>query len=109
MSSFWCRDPANHIVNLPLSVQARLRNIAREALKLFEYKVLKSLDDCLSQHTQPQPQEKMAIWASLWQLILMYRDLLTAFKAQITRINRASEESDYDGESSGGGKMVTVY
>ncbi|UNI14947.1 hypothetical protein JDV02_001524 [Purpureocillium takamizusanense] len=85
MPSFWCRDPANHIVTLPLSVQARLRKIAREALKLLEYKVLKSLDDCLGQHSQPQPQERMAIWACLWQLILMYRDLMGAFKAQIAR------------------------
>jgi len=85
MSSFWCRDPANHIVTLPLSVQARLRKIAREALKLLEYKVLKSLDDCLGQHSQPQPQERMAIWACLWQLILMYRDLMGAFKSQIVR------------------------
>ncbi|POR31777.1 Uncharacterized protein TPAR_08018 [Tolypocladium paradoxum] len=99
MSSFWCRDPANHIVNLPLSVQARLRNIAREALKLFEYKVLKGLDECLGQHAQPQPQERMAIWASLWQLILMYRDLLTAFKAQITRNTRDGNESRHDVES----------
>ena len=87
MSSFWCRDPANHIVTLPLSVQARLRNIARQALKLLEHKVLKSLDDCLSQSTQPQPREKMAIWACLWQLILMYRDLLAAFRSQAARAN----------------------
>ncbi|KYK58617.1 hypothetical protein DCS_05634 [Drechmeria coniospora] len=84
MSSFWCRDPANHVVSLPLSVQARLRSIAREALKLLEYKVMKTLDDFLDQQTQPKPPEKVAIWASLWQLILMYRQLLAAFQAQVS-------------------------
>ncbi|PHH59082.1 hypothetical protein CDD82_2565 [Ophiocordyceps australis] len=63
-SSFWCRDPANKITKLPLSVQARLRKIAREALKYLEFELLKSLDDCLSQHAQPQSQDKIALWAS---------------------------------------------
>lgn len=70
------------MANLPLSVQARLRSIARGALKSYEYKVLKALDECLGQHSQPKPSERMAIWASLWQLILMYRDLLKAFVAK---------------------------
>ncbi|KAF4581072.1 hypothetical protein GQ602_007209 [Ophiocordyceps camponoti-floridani] len=81
-SSFSCRDPTNKMANLPLSVQARLRSIARGALKSYEYKVLKALDECLGQHSQPKPSERMAIWASLWQLILMYRDLLKAFVAK---------------------------
>ncbi|RDA84792.1 hypothetical protein CP532_6538 [Ophiocordyceps camponoti-leonardi (nom. inval.)] len=84
-SSFSCRDPTNKMANLPLSVQARLRNIAREALKSFEYKVLRALDDCLGQHAQPKSSEKMAVWASLWQLILMYRDLLNAFEVRSSR------------------------
>lgn len=97
MPSFWCRDPTNRIANLPLSVQARLRNIAREALKSLEYKVLKSLDECLGQHSQPRPDEKMAVWASLWQLILMYRDLLTACKAKVARLTREGDEDVHDG------------
>lgn len=97
-SSFWCRDPTNRIANLPLSVQARLRNIAREALKSLEYRVLKGLDECLGQHAQPQPAEKMAVWACLWQIILMYRDILTACKAKITRLTRVGGEDAHDGK-----------
>ncbi|KAF4512444.1 hypothetical protein G6O67_001583 [Ophiocordyceps sinensis] len=96
MSSFSCRDPTNRIANLPLSVQARLRKIAREALKSLEYRVLKSLDECLGQHAQPQPAEKMAVWTCLWQLILMYRDLLTACKAKITRLDNEGGEDAHD-------------
>ncbi|KJZ73575.1 hypothetical protein HIM_07131 [Hirsutella minnesotensis 3608] len=98
-SSFWCRDPANNVAVLPLSVQARLRNIAREALKSLEYKVLKSLDECLGQHAQPHSPERMAVWACLWQLILIYRDLLAAYKTKIARLTRDGGGHDYPVES----------
>ncbi|KAF7562176.1 hypothetical protein G7046_g1963 [Stylonectria norvegica] len=91
--SFWCRDPTNKLVNLPLSVQAELRLIARKALESLEHDVLKHLDDCLAQQGPLKPQEKMAIWASMWQLILMYRDLLAAFKIHISRIQGVSNET----------------
>lgn len=102
MSSFSCRDPVNNMAKLPLSVQARLRNIAREALKSLEYDVLKSLDECLSQYAQQRPQDKVAIWASLWQLILMYRDLLTAFRAKVTALTRDDGQTEPAGELSAG-------
>ncbi|PHH68411.1 hypothetical protein CDD83_6120 [Cordyceps sp. RAO-2017] len=98
MSSFSCRDPTNRMANLPLSVQARLRNIAREALKSLEYRVLKALDECLGQHTQPQPPERMAVWASLWRLMLMYRDLLIAFEAKVELLTRRGGGADQAGE-----------
>ncbi|PFH59360.1 hypothetical protein XA68_12468 [Ophiocordyceps unilateralis] len=92
-SSFSCRDPTNKMANLPLSVQARLRNIARKALKSYEYEVLKALDDCLGQHAQQKPSDRMAVWASLWQLILMYRDLLNAFEAKAGNLAAFDAES----------------
>ncbi|CAM1506803.1 Fc.00g064440.m01.CDS01 [Cosmosporella sp. VM-42] len=91
--SFWCRDPSNKLVSLPLSVQAELRLIAREALKSLEHDVLKHLDDCLAQQGPVKTQEKMAIWASMWQLILIYRDLLTAFKGYISRLQGTVPDS----------------
>lgn len=98
--SFWCRDPANKLVNLPLSVQAELRHIARKALESLEHDVLKQLDDCLAQQGPLRPQEKMAIWASMWQLILMYRDLLAALKVHISRIQGAGNDPTIGNESS---------
>lgn len=76
--SFWCRDPKNRIVSLPISAQAQLRNIARSALNGIEHDVLKKLDDCLTQHGAPKAEERMAIWACLWQLMLMYREVVGA-------------------------------
>lgn len=91
-ASFWCRDPANNIVTLPLSVQAQLRKIARKGLDSLEHDVLKELDDCLTQQGPSKPQERMAIWASMWQLILMYGDLLSSFKTHLLRLSQDSSE-----------------
>ncbi|KAH6898702.1 hypothetical protein B0T10DRAFT_117042 [Thelonectria olida] len=83
-SSFSCRDPSNKLVNLPPTVQAELRLIARKALESLEYDVFKQLDDCCSQQGI-KSQERPAVWACMWQLMLMYRELLEAFKPVITR------------------------
>lgn len=84
--SFYCRDPTNKLVTLPLSVQAELRSIAREALKSLEHDVFKLLDDCIAQQGPLKEPDRMAIWASMWQLMFMYRDLLVAFKKHLTRM-----------------------
>ncbi|KAK7420471.1 hypothetical protein QQZ08_010387 [Neonectria magnoliae] len=89
--SFSCLDPSNKLVNVPLTVQAELRHIARKALESLEHDVFKHLDDCVAQQGPPKPQEKLAIWASMWQLMLIYRDLLTAFKAQISRMGPGND------------------
>lgn len=91
--SFWCLDPTNKLTTLPLSVQAQLRNIARRAIYSLEHDILKEMDDCIAQQGIPQPQERIAIWASMWQLILMYRDLLQGFKAHIGRLATGKSES----------------
>lgn len=83
--SFWCLDPSKKVVDLPLSVQAELRLIALRALESLEHDILKQLDDSLAQQGTIQSQDKLAIWASMWQLILLYRDLLKGFKNHISR------------------------
>jgi hypothetical protein len=91
-SLFWCRDPANNIVKLPLSVQAQLRNIARKALYSLEHDVLKELDECLTQQGPPKPEERIAIWASMWQLLLMYRDLILAFHGYLGHLKNTTKD-----------------
>ncbi|KAG6038371.1 hypothetical protein E4U41_004237 [Claviceps citrina] len=83
MPSFMCIDPSKKLVPLPVSVQAQLRRIAREALYRLEHDVLKMLDDCLSQQGSPKAEERVAIWVSMWQLMLMYRQLLIAYKTHL--------------------------
>lgn len=78
---FWSRDPKGKIAYLPLSAQARLRNIARTALNGIEHDVLKKLDECLAQHGAPSADERLAVWACMWQLMLMYRDLIRGTKS----------------------------
>lgn len=76
-----------------MSVQAQLRNIARRAIYSLEHDILKEMDDTIAQQGIPQPQERIAIWASMWQLILMYRDILQGFKAHIGRLATSKSES----------------
>lgn len=92
--AFWCRDPTNKFVSLPLSVQARLRNIARQGARFIEHDILRELDEILAQQGTTKPDERLAIWASLWQLILIYRETLAAFKKHMGRLAKVSDEFD---------------
>lgn len=89
-----CIDPSNNLAPLPVSVQAQLRRIAKKALDRLEYDVLKILDDCLTQQGSPKPEERVAIWASLWQLMLMYRELLIAYKSHLGRMMQGPSPPD---------------
>ena len=91
-SRFFCRDPSNNFVSLPTSTQAQLREIARKAVYSYEMDVLKELDDCLTQQSSPKPEERLAIWASMWQLIFIYRECLSTFRKYMERVQPASEE-----------------
>ncbi|KAK2596188.1 hypothetical protein QQS21_006393 [Conoideocrella luteorostrata] len=88
MPSFLCIDPSKNLVPLPISVQAQLRNIAIKALDRLEHDVFKMLDDCLSQQGSPKADERVAIWASMWQLMLMYREILMGYKCHLGHIER---------------------
>ncbi|CAG9938328.1 unnamed protein product [Clonostachys rosea f. rosea IK726] len=84
-SSFLCRDPSGKIANLPLSVQAELRTIARNALHRIEHDILKDLDECLTPSRSPKPDDKLALWAALWQLLFMYRELTWSVTTMMAR------------------------
>jgi hypothetical protein len=94
-SGFWCRDPSNKIVKLPVSVQAQLRKIAYRALYSLEHDVLKELDECLTQQGPPKLEERLAIWASMWQLLLMYRDLIIAFHGHLANLKSIAQETQF--------------
>ncbi|UKZ79596.1 hypothetical protein TrVFT333_007354 [Trichoderma virens FT-333] len=91
--SFWCLDPTNKLTTLPLSVQAQLRNIARRAIYSLEHDILKEMDECIAQQLPTKTQDRIAIWASMWLLILMYRELLQGFKTHIGRLASNKSES----------------
>jgi hypothetical protein len=68
-----------------------LRNIAFKALDSIEHDVLKDLDECLTQQGPPKPDEKVAIWASMWQLILIYRDLIVAYHSHLGQLKNTPQ------------------
>ncbi|KAK1600171.1 uncharacterized protein LY79DRAFT_503316 [Colletotrichum navitas] len=69
------RENTNAVEPLPLPVKAEFRTIARLALAHFEERALGALDKYLAPKRVP-PCEVPALWASLWQLLFIYRDLL---------------------------------
>jgi hypothetical protein len=73
---FTCCSSSNKVSQVPFTVQAELRRIAWNAVVSLELDILKLLEDI--QQDSLKSQEKMAVWASLWQLILMYRELTIA-------------------------------
>lgn len=88
---FWYADQFNNPASLPLSLQARLRKIAFTALKSVEHDVLKELDDCIAQQGL-KTQERLATWASMWQLIMMYRELMIAFPDYLAKLEAEQPE-----------------
>ncbi|ATY64906.1 hypothetical protein A9K55_005275 [Cordyceps militaris] len=101
--AFWCRDPTNKFVSLPLSVQARLRNIARQGARFIEHDILRELDEILAQQGAIKSEERLAVWASLWQLILIYRETLATFKKHMGRL--AKEYDAFDPIAAEHGKL----
>lgn len=75
-----------------MSVQAELRNIALRGLNHLEGDIFKELDDCVTPSGAPKPDDKLALWASMWQLMLMYRDLLMASRAYDERNTAAASK-----------------
>ncbi|GJC83930.1 hypothetical protein ColLi_06768 [Colletotrichum liriopes] len=69
------RENTSGVKPLPLLAKAELRAIARMALVSFEGNALRALDKYLSPKKIPD-HEVPAVWASLWQLLFIYRDLL---------------------------------
>ncbi|KAK1521618.1 hypothetical protein CPAR01_14535 [Colletotrichum paranaense] len=70
------RDDTGAVKYLPLPAKAELRAIARMALETAERDILKALDKLKAAATKVPEQDLPALWATLWQLIFIYRDLL---------------------------------
>lgn len=86
--SFWCRDPSGKTAALPISVQAQLRTIVQRGIHSIEHDILKELDSLITPPHQPKPDDKLALWACLWQLMIIYRDLTAASKVWLARNDR---------------------
>ncbi|KAF9769409.1 hypothetical protein IL306_013168 [Fusarium sp. DS 682] len=94
---FTCCSSTNKFSQVPFTVQAELRRIAWNALVSHEHDILKLLEDCLAQQESLKAQEKMAVWASLWQLMIMYRDLVIAHDGYFARNPGAKRDQNIVG------------
>lgn len=92
--SFWCRDPSGKVVALPISVQAQLRTIVYRGIHSMEYDILKELDMLVTSSNQPKvtTDQKLGLWACLWQLILTYRDLTATSKTWLASSDRGPND-----------------
>ncbi|KFH41901.1 hypothetical protein ACRE_073600 [Hapsidospora chrysogenum ATCC 11550] len=92
--SFWCRDPSGKVVALPISVQAQLRTIVYRGIHSMEHDILKELDMLVTSSNQPKltTDQKLGLWACLWQLILTYRDLTATSKTWLARSDRGPND-----------------
>ncbi|KAL0939229.1 uncharacterized protein CTRU02_205839 [Colletotrichum truncatum] len=69
------QDGASQAQLLPFPAQVQIRGIARKALEAAERDILAELDKYIKT-PKLENKERPAIWAVLWQLMLVYRDLL---------------------------------
>ncbi|KAF4929768.1 hypothetical protein CGCVW01_v001230 [Colletotrichum viniferum] len=72
---FFVQPNGKGVEELPLPAQAELRGVARAALESSERDILSELDKYLKT-PKISDQDRPAVWAALWQLMFVYRDLL---------------------------------
>lgn len=79
---------------LPRLLHAGIGNIVKSTMKGLESDILSTLNKTLSNNTGVKPQESLPLWASMMQMILIYRDLhaFTAF-TESARTSRPGEYS----------------
>lgn len=75
-----------YLYRLPPVIQAELRQIVRKALESAERDVFKELDKFLKPAGIPS-KDRGPMWAGLWQLIFIFRDL-TRFFAEVSYMYR---------------------
>ncbi|KAI8218244.1 hypothetical protein K4K53_008853 [Colletotrichum sp. SAR 10_77] len=72
---------ANKVQELPGPAHAEIRGVARSALESSERDLLAELDKFFKTQKQKlDDKERPIVWAALWQLMLVYRDLLRNMK-----------------------------
>ncbi|KAJ5000261.1 hypothetical protein K4K48_002911 [Colletotrichum sp. SAR 10_66] len=72
---------ANKLQELPGPAHAEIRGVARSALESSERDLLAELDKFFKTQKQKlDDKERPIVWAALWQLMLVYRDLLRNMK-----------------------------
>ncbi|KAF4830517.1 hypothetical protein CGCTS75_v005967 [Colletotrichum tropicale] len=72
---FFVQPNGKGVEELPLPAQAELRGVAHAALESSERDILSELDKYLKT-PKISDQDRPAVWAALWQLMFVYRDLL---------------------------------
>ncbi|KAL2756789.1 hypothetical protein ACRALDRAFT_1080905 [Sodiomyces alcalophilus JCM 7366] len=80
---FWQHRQSPHYLPLPPLIQAELRQIVRQALESSERDILSDLDKFLKP-SGISVNDRAPLWAGLWQLIFIFKDLVgyfTAYKA----------------------------
>lgn len=91
--AFYCRDPTGKVASLPISVQVQLRVIVLRGIYSIERDVMRELDVLTSPSQQPKPDDKLALWASMWQLILIYREVTLAARGCLAKSERATGDN----------------
>ncbi|KAI3542671.1 hypothetical protein CABS03_00955 [Colletotrichum abscissum] len=76
------------ITELSFSAQAQMRGVAKSALEASERDILAELDKYLK--NKMEINDRPAVWAALWQMMLIYRDLLKNIRSWHTANNAES-------------------
>jgi hypothetical protein len=79
--------------DLPLSIQAALKNTARSAMRSYEHDILKDLDQYVFQ-TPIKREDRLSVWASFWQVILINDDILR--RIQLSKVDKSRREACLD-------------
>ncbi|KAI3542667.1 hypothetical protein CABS03_00951 [Colletotrichum abscissum] len=78
---YFIRSGEIRLSELPLPAQAEIRGIARSVIESSERDILADLDRYLKPtKSKMDNHERPAVWAALWQLMFIYRDLLRNVK-----------------------------
>jgi hypothetical protein len=69
--------------------------IAKQGIADCEIQMLSKLDDLVRKSKRPSKERELCIWAGVWTLALLYRDILWRY-LQMSRCKDSSNLSEYN-------------
>lgn len=91
-NSLQLQTPTSHISRVA-GIQFAV--IAKQGIADCEIQMLSKLDDLIQRSKRPSKERELCIWAGIWTLVLLYRDILWRY-LQMSRYKDSSILSEYN-------------
>lgn len=97
--ALWCHFPSLDTAINSQYITSRLSVVAFKRLCALEEDILQDIGKLVMHPFRRRSQEKMELWVSLWQLILLYREVMLTTESMLTSMDLSSRDPGTGGNS----------